>query len=362
MRSRGYGVGLLGDPRSTTTGKQGPHEETYFVDCEFNLNGTVSKGNGIDVRSADRITLEHCIAIDNRDVGLYIRGRFAALVGCHVVDNNIGIIADSAVNAAESVEDDSYVTVLGGSAENSTGAGLAFVKTADQAIDKGMTHATVVGFNARDNGRGIGTSVPQAPFTDTAISLSVLGGHYTENKDQGIAINGVRALTIQGALCHSNGGNGLTVVDTTQASISGCRLQSNKGWGLYIGSEIITTNRISTTANIIHGNTGGEFFNSGANSKAAANISDQSGTVASASTITLPSCEDSVLITGTTNVTSIAGSFNGRVVALRFSQALTVIKGSNLKLTANFEATAADTLTLSFLAGDWYELSRSVNA
>jgi len=150
--SRGYGVGLLGDPRSTTAGKQGPHEDIYLLDCEFNNNGTVATGNGITTMSAKRITLEHCTAIGNLNTGLYIKAQFAGLVGCHVADNNIGLILDSATNSAESTDDDAYVTVLGGSAEGNAQVGLSIVRESDQSIDKGRTHATVVGFNSRKNG------------------------------------------------------------------------------------------------------------------------------------------------------------------------------------------------------------------
>jgi hypothetical protein len=361
IRSRGLGIGLLGDPRSATSGQQGPHEDTYLVDCEFNLNGTVSKGNGIDTRSAKRITLEHCTATDNRDSGFCIKAQFATLVGCNALENTIGITLDSTTNAAESTADDAYITVLGGSAERSTGAGIAILRNSDQGVDKGITYATVAGFNSRDNGRGLGTSEPIAPYTDTAISLAIVGGHYVKNKDQGIAVNGPRDLTIQGAGCRTNGSAGIEVLNTAQATITSCQLRNNSGWGLYIGGEAGTTNRIATAGNVIRDNGAGALFNSGTNSKAVANTSDQSATIASASTITLPSCEDTVLITGTTNITSIASSFNGRVVTLRFEKVLTVVKGSNLKLASNFATSDADTLTLACQGGTWYELARSAN-
>jgi len=359
---RGPGVRLLGDPRSSTPGTQGPHEDTYFLDCQFNSSGMVKGGEGIMTRSAERITLEHCSAIGNKGTGLHIRAQFAALVGCNAVNvTNIGIIVDSTTNAAESTEDDAYVTVLGGSAEGCVSSGIAIIHNPDQSVDKGVTHATVAGFNSRMNGRGLGTSELDPPNAnaDTALSLVILGGHYIGNKDQGIAVEGARYLTIQGAVSRANGTMGIYVQDVAQGTISACQIRDNKDWGINL---VGTADRVATVGNILKGNQAGALSNAGSNSKTAANISDQSTSVASAATITLPSCDDSVLVTGSTNVTSIASSWNGRVATLRFGQALTVVKGSNLKLASNFEATAADTLTLVCEGGSWYELSRSANA
>jgi hypothetical protein len=230
--ARGSGVGLLGDPRASTVGKQGPHEDTYILDCQFNENGLVSPGAGIVTKSADRITLEHCTAIKNKGDGINIKGQFATLIGCHAVSStNIGIIVDSTTNAAESTEDDAYVTVLGGSAEKCTGAGIAILRNSDQSVDKGVTHATVAGFLSNENGRGLGTSQPNAPYTDTAVSLAILGGHYDWNKDQGLAINGVRELVVRGTICRKNKTDGLQVLNTARATIAGCQLRANEGWG-----------------------------------------------------------------------------------------------------------------------------------
>lgn len=366
--SRGYGIGLLGDPRSTVTGQQGPHEDTYIVDCQFDSNGTVSTGYGFATNSARKITLEHCTATRNRDAGISLKAQFAALVGCHSVENGFaspsgkGFVVDSTPNSSESTADDSYVAVLGGSAEKSPGAGLAILRSSDQSSDKGMTHVTVAGFHSVSNGRGVGTSEPKAPYTDTAISLAILGGHYDLNKFQGIAVNGVRELTIQGAICRKNETDGLLIKNTVQAAVTGCQFRDNKRWGIYTEAEPVTPDWLTTVGNVIRGNAVGGFLVSGANSKSVANNVDEAATVASASTIKLPACEDTVLVTGTTSITSITASSNGRTVVLRFEQALTVVNGSNLRLASNFQATTADTLTLVCQSGIWYEVARSANA
>lgn len=362
INGRGYGLALLGDPRSASAGKQGPHEDTYLLDCQFLSNGMVKGGDGFVVKSAERLTMEHCTAATNKGAGFNIRAQFAALVGCNVLNSTgIGFILDSTTNAAESTDDDAYISLLGGSAEGCTGAGVAILRNANQSIDKGVTHACIAGFNSRKNGRGLGTSSPNAPFTDTAISLAIHGGQYVANKDQGISVNGARHLTIQGAICRSNASDGIQISDTAQGTVVGCQIRENNGWGIYLGGEAGTLDRMTTVANVLKGNATGALRHAGANSKSSANATDQSAVVASAATLTLPSCEDSVLVTGSTNITAVTSSFNGRIITLRFEKSLSVVKGSNLKLAANFAATAADTLTLACHSGTWYELSRSAN-
>lgn len=89
----------------------------------------------------------------------------------------------------------------------------------------------------------------------------------------------------------------------------------------------------------------------------------QAQTVASAATIAVPSPLCTVLlITGTTGITSItATNMSGKLIVLKFADAVTVTDGSNLKLSGNFSSTADDTLTLVCDGTNWYEVARSVN-
>lgn len=84
--------------------------------------------------------------------------------------------------------------------------------------------------------------------------------------------------------------------------------------------------------------------------------------IPSAATLYLPQEMDTVLISGTTGITSIyAGLQAGRRITLVFQDALTVTDGSNLKLNGNFVTTADDTLTLVCDGTNWYEVARSAN-
>lgn len=86
------------------------------------------------------------------------------------------------------------------------------------------------------------------------------------------------------------------------------------------------------------------------------------GTVASASTITLPPGASTVTVTGTTNITSITTGEAGREVKLFFTGSLTVTAGSNLKMNGNFTATADDCLEFGSDGTNWIESNRSSNS
>lgn len=84
--------------------------------------------------------------------------------------------------------------------------------------------------------------------------------------------------------------------------------------------------------------------------------------VASASSIAIPTAHDAVFITGTTNIDTIsAEGHSGHIVALIFQGVLTVNDGSNLKLAGNFTTSADDCLTLVCNGTNWYEIARSAN-
>ena len=84
--------------------------------------------------------------------------------------------------------------------------------------------------------------------------------------------------------------------------------------------------------------------------------------VASDSTVTLRTYQDTFRITGTTGITSLtAAGHTGHRVTLIFSDVLTVTDGSNLRLAGNFTTSANDTMTLICDGTNWFELSRSAN-
>lgn len=92
------------------------------------------------------------------------------------------------------------------------------------------------------------------------------------------------------------------------------------------------------------------------------NVHEQSASVASAGTLTLPRHADVITVTGTTTITSITADRAGRIVVLVFPGALTVTDGSNLKLAGNFVTTADDTLMLASDGTNWIEVGGRVAA
>lgn len=85
------------------------------------------------------------------------------------------------------------------------------------------------------------------------------------------------------------------------------------------------------------------------------------GSVASIASITMPVNGDSITVTGTTGITSVATSaynFIGRRMTWIFTGILTVTSGSNLKLNGNYTTSANTTLTLIFDGTNWNEVAR----
>jgi parallel beta-helix repeat protein len=84
--------------------------------------------------------------------------------------------------------------------------------------------------------------------------------------------------------------------------------------------------------------------------------------VASASTISVPTNVSFLKVTGTTGISAISATGQtGQVVTLLFTDVLTVTDGATLALDGNFVTAANDTLTLACDGNIWYEVSRSAN-
>jgi len=85
-------------------------------------------------------------------------------------------------------------------------------------------------------------------------------------------------------------------------------------------------------------------------------------TVASASTLSLPSVASVVKISGTTTINYIVPSGHvGKIVTLVFVDGCTVVRGSNILISSTFAATANDTLTMITDGNLWYEVARASN-
>lgn len=66
-------------------------------------------------------------------------------------------------------------------------------------------------------------------------------------------------------------------------------------------------------------------------------------------------------VKGTTEIKKVTATSDGHRLVLKFKESVKVVKGENLKLKENFEATADDTLSLVCDGTNWYEVGRSAN-
>jgi hypothetical protein len=134
--------------------------------------------------------------------------------------------------------------------------------------------------------------------------------------------------------------------------------------GNYVVSEGGTTTAYVLTANVTGARYGNRNYENGVTNRfsgAAFGNFEATASVASAASVTIPAGAEFVLITGTTNITSMAAGYPGQRVTLIFAGALTFTDGSNLHLAGNLVTTGDDTISLVADATDWYETSRSVN-
>lgn len=217
---------------------------------------------------------------------------------------------------------------------------------------------------------------------NVSIGISITGGVGTESilnrilnndiesNNQGIVAQNIFRTLVQGNYCENNTnpnyfGNNVTGVNYNANYHLGQGVQFDSPDGVEIGGntfqgsgchlDVTTFN--SRTINIKPDN----CFNLGSITIPASAQYNQG--VVSAATTTLPDMGAffNVAYSGT-NISSITGSWSGRVVVLRFASAMTVTNGSNLKLSgSNFVATTDSTLTLICDNVNWYEIARSIH-
>lgn len=161
------------------------------------------------------------------------------------------------------------------------------------------------------------------------------------------------------------------------ATISDNIIGAAAGAGTTCAITVTTTPLSKITDNVIYGTTttvlgisigSGSFATSESGNEiygcVTEVLNDCSNGVASATSITLPTWTDTIIVTGTTNITSIASASNhrNRTVTLVFQGILTFTDGNNLLLAGNFVTSQHDTITLTCADGtNWYEVCRSVN-
>jgi len=215
-------------------------------------------------------------------------------------------------------------------------------------VSGGMSGLSLVGNYINISGNEDGSGVLADNSSGLAVGGKIIGNYFiasnTGNTTQGIKLGTLNSLV-------SIVGNHFRNFTESDIELSGT-------YCTVTGNTHLTDSQTNNNIYIIGANNVvmGNATQSGV--KRAANLFD----IASAGTITLPNSGGSYFnITGTTNVTSVTASWEGREATLKFAGILTFTDGSNLKLAGNFVTTADDTITLVCDGTNWYEKSRSVN-
>lgn len=258
-----------------------------------------------------------------------------------IVGNNLSDITATGIN----LQNIQYCTVGNNSINTCGGSGI----TASAVDFLDVSNNTVL--SCQDSGIRDGSPCTNVCISDNVIHNCAIANNAGDN--YGIFIQNGSGLEISSNTITDNAGGmltGIRIAGGSQSSQSVFNNQVFNSTGQAITFASSSTAMAMYKNNVLLG-TGGASSNNPA-----------APSVASASSISIPTAHDVVTITGTTNIDTISlEGHSGHVVTLIFGGALTVNDGSNLKLAGNFVTTADDTLMLACDGTNWYEVSRSAN-
>ncbi len=417
INATGYGFGAQGNPEDATQAKRGPQYDLLFENCEFlyngyNADGSSNSADGIDLKSGVRALFLNCHAEGNSDKGFNPRGRFVKFVGCSA-DNNVGagfgasvigrllttttITADmtatqttipcaatshlpprgSVVIDSERIYYDaiSGLTLTGcirsfgaaAAATHSTGATVTY--------DDSDSYMTFAGCSAEGNGSS-GFSVSTGEDSDNYVTFT--GCHANRNFSSGFSVTvpgstGLNRVVLTGCFANENTQHGVSIDNADVLHVLGGVYKSNITDGIRLNNQVGGIVRaefidnggsgVRTTGTCSGIDIGGSRLSgnvapavAGTGYKATGHVDGALGTVTAAAALTLPAQRPVVQVNGNTSITSITATWDGDVVYLRFTGTPTLTKGSNLKLAADFVATADDVIGLTCNGTNWYAL------
>ena len=328
---------------------EGPDSGTsaaiYAVDvheCNFSNNWICEPGKGtfygIQFLGSVNNDTDNCTIREN-----YIRG---------TVDDGINMVTNGPdVHGAceENVVSGNVLTGCGGSGIKCTGQKNTFSNNtieecAETGIVIGGDHNTVVANTCCQNAQN-GISLELAAH---AIYGNTVVGNICRDNDledtatyHGINLITARNSTVVGNICVNNDGNEINISAGT------------------FNNLIVGNNVAAETPD--HE---GTIVDAGTNTRLFGNYTGADTTIASPAggALTLHIDGNYFNITGTNNITSIATSWVGRIVTLKFEAGLTISDGNNLKLAGDFTTVGtADTLSLVHDGTSYFETSRSDN-
>lgn len=283
-----------------------------------------------------------------------------------------------------------------------TGGHIGFCQSAGILIQPQSTTETVVAVNTTNtyidsipNGRGVHI-VEIAGYTGNQGSHSLILSQVF-NCNRGVEINCLSTIPTTISIAQASyialdavlitKGDNVTVnlqsaFEVNTAGSSGCGIvvggsgtgykllacvektgAATPAYGVYLGG---TVDQVSISGRFK--GTGADIQNdsTGRNIRVGTILTDKMMSSASADgsgVLTVSLAENTVFLSGATNVTSINSKScaKGRILTLIGNASLTVVDGNNLKLNGNWTVAASYTLTLICDGTNWYELSRSTN-
>ncbi len=351
----------------------------------FNLYGEVDDLGGTSTKIVNAHTGHTIIrpaTADNRKTyihDLYLLGNANSGDGINVT-NNSGLVIDRVWITGHAGHGINLTTVYWGSITRSTITGnkkngILLTTCNDVTLESNALtgNATLAdGYaNIASIGGGVGTENLTIRILNNDVETAGTGGGATATVAYGLTATNTHALTISGNQFE----NDLTNEIYLGANVRAVNVAGNLvlGKNLYIDSAAevkVFGNKFDGASSGIQTTaaagkfldlTGPNVFVNSATITTPNTVEYDGGTIASAGTITLPLTGQVFAVSGTTGITSITRSWQGRIVILIFTGALTVTDGSNLKLTANLSTAANSTLTLVCDGQNWIEIARAVN-
>lgn len=387
--SRGYGVGLQGALPSPNVDRRGPHIDTYIEGCYFWSNGKqayltgTDTDDGIDLKGSERLVVLNSRAWDNGDKGFDFRGKSVTAIGNFSYKNagsGFSSGLEGVAAGVTSVDDGSHEYfgchawengdanfVANGQTTPGVTSGRISVDWNECVAKKATNHNFSVPSKGTNDMLALSVAlrgarsfdpVGGAHFNASAVldAFAVEGGRFEGGASAGITVNTaqVRPVRINGASFKSIALNAINLsADASAHSVVANNIFDTIGGAAINGIDYVTTSGNDYTA---VGNSQVVIV-TGQNCK----IKDNpvgTRTIASAATLTLPTLSDSFLISGSTTITAITSSYDGREVSLVFNAACTVTHSSALRLKsgANLSAVANTTLRLRYFNSCWREV------
>lgn len=292
------------------------------------------------------------------------------------------------------------ITVIGNTIENTGNAGVSVLNSAPTGTPIYGSNVSIVGNTIRDaESIGInlryykGATISDNTIYTTGTEVIYLNGcedvTITGNNGQDAGANGIfiaaddnNRIKIAdndfrnvGKLGGGTSGVGILAFGGSQIDVRDNRIWGdnvNTVYGIFIGSGDQTTWTLigNYTSDVQYGvryknSTDAllQLLDNNFNGSVLASFNEPPlRAVASAATLTLPSGQRFIRITGTTNITTInTNGWTGQIATLIFDGVLTVTRGSNVQISSNFNTTLNDTLTICCDGNNWFEIARSVN-